>query len=69
MAVCECLREEADLRRLVLEVAEDAAKYGASDGEVAAPRAWETKGSRCCSMRAGSEGGCLGCNNSIAGIA
>ncbi|CAJ1364070.1 unnamed protein product [Effrenium voratum] len=29
MAVCECLREEADLRRLVLEVAEDAAKYGA----------------------------------------
>lgn len=29
MAVCECLREESDLQRLVLEVAEDAAKSGA----------------------------------------
>eukprot|EP00933_Yihiella_yeosuensis_P041147 TRINITY_DN35579_c0_g1_i1.p1 TRINITY_DN35579_c0_g1~~TRINITY_DN35579_c0_g1_i1.p1 ORF type:complete len:361 (-),score=84.81 TRINITY_DN35579_c0_g1_i1:315-1397(-) len=29
MAVCECLREEADLFRLVREVAEDAAKSGA----------------------------------------
>eukprot|EP00445_Apocalathium_hangoei_P024019 CAMPEP_0203918304 /NCGR_PEP_ID=MMETSP0359-20131031/58835_1 /ASSEMBLY_ACC=CAM_ASM_000338 /TAXON_ID=268821 /ORGANISM="Scrippsiella Hangoei, Strain SHTV-5" /LENGTH=366 /DNA_ID=CAMNT_0050845363 /DNA_START=95 /DNA_END=1195 /DNA_ORIENTATION=- len=30
MAVCECLREEADLFRLVREVAEDAAAAGAS---------------------------------------
>ena len=29
MAVCECLREEGDLQRLVLEVAEDASKSGA----------------------------------------
>jgi adenosine deaminase len=29
IAACECLREEADLRRLVLEVAEDAAASGA----------------------------------------
>lgn len=28
IAVCECLREESDLQRLVLEVAEDAAKSG-----------------------------------------
>lgn len=31
MAVCECLREESDLQRLVLEVAEDAAKSGRFD--------------------------------------
>ena len=31
MAVCECLREESDLQRLVLEVAEDAAKSGRID--------------------------------------
>ena len=30
IAACECLREEADLRRLVLEVAEDAAASGAT---------------------------------------
>ncbi|CAE7724863.1 unnamed protein product [Symbiodinium pilosum] len=29
IAVCECLREEGDLRRLVFEVAEDSAKSGA----------------------------------------
>ena len=29
IAACECLREESDLNRLVLEVAEDAAKCGA----------------------------------------
>ena len=30
IAVCECLREEEDLRRLVREVAEDSAKSGAT---------------------------------------